>query len=397
MYLEPEQPDDPVTIPGVAGAAGAAGTAGATGPPGYPIVAEPEQPDDPLSIPGVAGAVGATGAAGAVGAPIVVEPEQPDDPLNIPGAQGATGASGSTGATGPPGVMSTQHMFPDEPDEPMVVPGKDASALIQQRGANWSAINGIQVTGALNVPIIIAEDCTILDCTILTEGGTGSCAVDIWATPVASYPPTVANTILNTHESISAGTNLRDTSLTNFNQTTLNKGTAVVFNLVSCSGFTNVTIMLSLQRTGAPFGGGGGYTNAQAVGAVAAALSNAGNVDFTYSGGAISANYADIATVAQNGGEYFPSGNIIMWGTITNASTPPNPIDVTITFPTINSVAGFPNHCWGVVVSSQRSVAANGQAGDGSGFVSGISKTGCTITIDANAVNYVGYWFAWGN
>lgn len=190
-----------------------------------------------------------------------------------------------------------------------------------------------------DVSIVIPEDCTITRCTILTKGGTGSCQVDVWAVPIASYPPSVANSICAGHlPTISSGISHDDSTLTGWN-TVLPKGQAVTFHLVSSSVFTEIVFQLVLQRTGVA--NITGYTDAQAIAAVASALANTGNVRFTFSGGAISANYVATGTShLQNGYETLSSGLIIQWGQIP-AST--NNGNLSVNFP-----IAFPNNVFNI-------------------------------------------------
>lgn len=174
------------------------------------------------------------------------------------GAAGPAGAAGVAGSQGPPGMDGDAG-----PEGPLGPAGANASALIQQRGASWSAGKSVVGVPALDVPIIIAEDCTVQDLTILTQGGPGSCSIDIWRIPVGSYPPTAANTILNTFAAIATGVDLYDTTLAGFNTVALSKGDTVMFHLQSNSFFTLITILLSLKRLGST--PADGYSDARAL------------------------------------------------------------------------------------------------------------------------------------
>lgn len=222
--------------------------------------------------------------SGASGPPGMDGDEGEAGPPGPPGPSGAPGppGSGGTGPAGPPGFDGDEG-----PVGPMGVPGPtgaNASALIQQRGANWS--NGLStvVVPTTDVPIIIAEDCTIQDLTILTKGGTGSCAIDIWKVAFGSYPPSAANSIVSgsSYPTITAGISLRDLTLTGLTTTTLSKGDTVIFHLRSSSVFTFVEILLSLKRVGDT--STTGYTDQRAEDAVGGILTNTGNVHFTYDG-----------------------------------------------------------------------------------------------------------------
>lgn len=259
----------------------------------------------------------------------------------------------------------------------------------QVRGTTWSGGNAaILVANQNDVSIIIPQDSLITRCTVLTKGGVGNCEIDIWSSPVAAYPPTVANSICSAnHPIISGGTYRDDTTLTGFN-TTLPAGNVVTFHLVSCTVFTEITIMLALSPTvtNTP----NGYTNAQAIAAVAAALANTGNVYFTYSGGAISANTAGATTttwaqsLGNNGYQRLPSGLIIQWGRFTL----PSAAGQNITFPIT-----FPNNVFSCVPSQ----------GDSTGYgypfgVDSLSTSGFSVVNSAGGINGgTGYYIAIGN
>lgn len=248
---------------------------GLTGPLGGATVGlEGEQGEDgPIGPPGPPGATGARGPAGEPGEDGMPGEDGPPGPT---GATGATGPTGPTGPPGPPGSGSGGPMFwvPEDGaqgEDGPAIPGRDASALIQQRGASWSNGTSAIVTPTVDVPFIVAEDCTIKSVTILTNGGTGSCAVDIWKIPVGSYPPTVSNTIISggSYPTISSGVALYDTVLSGFATVALSKGDTVMFHLRSSSVFTEITIVLELKRVGST--SADGYTDARAVAALEAA------------------------------------------------------------------------------------------------------------------------------
>lgn len=270
------------------------------------------------------------------------------------------------------------------------------NAGTQVRGATFSGGNSAVVAANMtDVSIIIPQDSIITRCTVLTKGGTGSCELDIWTSPVASYPPTVANSICpSNHPKIIGGIDRDDSTLTGFN-TSLPAGNVVTFHLVSTSVFTEITIMISVTptATNSPTG----YTDAQAVAAVKAAMTNAGNVLASGAVGAITLNTGTGSTwgansVAQNGYTTLPNGLVIQWGKFTTTGAGPTS-DFAVSFPLT-----FPNNCWNVQVTGSRSVASDGQAANGSNFVTNLTTTGCTITIDSHGGTlYTGYWFAIGN
>lgn len=90
------------------------------------------------------------------------------------------------------------------------------------------------------------------------------------------------------------------------------------------------------------------------------------------------------------GYEILPGGTILQWGGVTTP-TGPVTVDFNITF-----AMKFPTVCFGVFPCSNRSVAVNGQAANGSNFASSITTTGAVITIDTGPSGTISNWFAIG-
>ena len=88
-----------------------------------------------------------------------------------------------------------------------------------------------------------------------------------------------------------------------------------------------------------------------------------------------------------------PGGMILKGGVASQSGAVGVPIDVNITF-----VPNFPNACLGVWPCTNRSVAAAGQAINGSNFATSITAAGATITIDTQTggAGHLASWFALG-
>lgn len=95
--------------------------------------------------------------------------------------------------------------------------------------------------------------------------------------------------------------------------------------------------------------------------------------------------------LSTNGYWAIPGGPVFQWGIVT-VPDGTQPIDVSISFNT-----PFTTACTYVGVTTNRSVAANSFAVDGSNFASSVTRFGCTITIDYSGGGVAtGRWFAVG-
>lgn len=115
------------------------------------------------------------------------------------------------------------------------------------RGASFVGFNSrIHIpTGKVN--ITIKEDCRIKKCVILTQGGNGSCVVDIQKVPYASFPPTSANSIVGaTPPTIVNNIKYTDAALSDWT-TVLSEGDTLQFELVSTDLFRAIFVFLILQ------------------------------------------------------------------------------------------------------------------------------------------------------
>jgi len=353
--LEGEQGEQgDIGPPGQAGARGATGPAGAAGPAGAD--GDPGE-DGPPGAQGPQGPAGAAGAAGASGFMLMISEDGAD---GDPGPPGLPGAPGAAGAAGPPGANV---IFPvpgqDGEDGELGFPGppgRDSNSITQVRGCTWSGGNSaIRQNQMTDVSVIVPEDCDVVRVTILTKGGSGSCQVDVQSAPLAGYG-SFSTITGGTLPAISSALTYDNSTLTGW-LTHVAASTTLNFHLVSTSVFTEITVMVTLQRTGSVTGSAG-YTDAQAVAAVASALANTGNVAFTYSGGAISANTAGAtanswaqslgSSTGASGYQKLPSGLIIQWGSFSL----PVGSTTSVSFPLT-----FPNYVFAVTTSQGHSTS----------------------------------------
>jgi hypothetical protein len=193
---------------------------------GRRTIALPGRPGDngARGFPGRRGLNGAPGTAGAAGAAgrrgIGVRGRDGDiGARGFPGRRGLNGAIGATGAQQPPGAAWTSISY----GAPIAVP-----------------VNAI--------PRLVTGTYTIKACIILTQGGPGSCVIDVWKLNLGTgYPPTSANDITGgSPPSISSGVSHNDTVLSGWT-TGLVSDDVLLFTLASCSSFTFISIQLVIQ------------------------------------------------------------------------------------------------------------------------------------------------------
>lgn len=117
------------------------------------------------------------------------------------------------------------------------------------KGATWVSTDGAALTAGdcPEVNVLCQNAGTISKWTILTEGGTGSCVVDVWKDTYANAPPTVADTITAAAKpTVTTATKAQSSTLTGWT-TSVTAGDIMTFKLDSSSTFTSITVILEIQ------------------------------------------------------------------------------------------------------------------------------------------------------
>lgn len=115
------------------------------------------------------------------------------------------------------------------------------------RGAQWVSNSGPIVLPTNDVDVVIPYVCTLKSVIILTAGGPGSCVVNVWAAPYASFPPTAANDVTGgVSPLISSGIKYQNTTLAGWT-TAFNPNDVIRFHLASASILSRVAITLEFQ------------------------------------------------------------------------------------------------------------------------------------------------------
>jgi hypothetical protein len=105
---------------------------------------------------------------------------------------------------------------------------------------------GSPISTGVHGQLYIPFPCVISAVTLLADQ-TGSISVDIWKTPLATYPPNSGNTICGTDfPTISSAQSSQDTTLTGWT-TAINPGDTLMYNVQSVTNIQRVTIVLTVD------------------------------------------------------------------------------------------------------------------------------------------------------
>jgi hypothetical protein len=151
----------------------------------------------------------------------------------------------------PPATINAVHKLTfegasvsSESDNGVLVQIDDAGVV---REASWT-----NALGAISIPInsvirYSGAKRKIKEVVVLTQGGPGSCVIEIWKAKITDhYPPVSADDITGgANVVISAGTTHMDSALSGW-ETDLGQDDALLLTLSASSTFTNVTISLRL-------------------------------------------------------------------------------------------------------------------------------------------------------
>lgn len=112
-------------------------------------------------------------------------------------------------------------------------------------GASWGSSSALVAADCADVIVHVPQSGTINGVYVYTQGGSGSCVIDIWKDTYANFPPTVADTITAAAKpTISAATKYSDTTLTGWT-TAVTAGDVIKFHVDSTSTFTNINVVVT--------------------------------------------------------------------------------------------------------------------------------------------------------
>lgn len=115
------------------------------------------------------------------------------------------------------------------------------------RGATWVRASTAIATPVNDVYALIAETGTIRSATILTQGGPGSCVIDVRKVAYASFPPAGGDSIVaSAPPTITADIKSQDTTLTGWDRD-VEAGDVLGFHITSTSNFTYIQLLLEIE------------------------------------------------------------------------------------------------------------------------------------------------------
>ncbi len=124
-----------------------------------------------------------------------------------------------------------------------------AAAVTRRRslGAVWGSSSALVAADCADVFVHVPEDGTIVSAKVYTQGGNGSCVVDVWKDTYANFPPTNADSITAAAPpTVTAAAKSSDTTLTGWT-TAVSRGDVLVFHVDSTSTFTNIVVVLEVE------------------------------------------------------------------------------------------------------------------------------------------------------
>lgn len=157
--------------------------------------------------------------------------------------------------TSPTATTPTSTLTLTSSDSSIYVAGVASTNTIDLKGVSPTTSIGITidggglplttgVKGALTVPYA----CTINSWTVLADQS-GSIVLDIWKVALASYPPTVTNTITaSAKPTLSSADHNSSSTLTGWT-TSISSGDTIKFNVDSISTITRITLSLKVTKS----------------------------------------------------------------------------------------------------------------------------------------------------
>lgn len=116
-------------------------------------------------------------------------------------------------------------------------------------GASWGSSAALVAANCADVYVRVPFACTIAAAHVLTQGGTGSCVIDVRKDTFANFPPTGADSIAaSAKPTVTADVKSTDTTLTGWT-VAVSAGDVLAFHVDSTSTFTGISVILDVVPT----------------------------------------------------------------------------------------------------------------------------------------------------
>lgn len=123
-----------------------------------------------------------------------------------------------------------------------------ANLGVSEMSAGWNSV-GAAVVVSLTAPqdLVIPFNCTLKEVAIVTQGGTGSCTVQLWKAASLGLPNSDNDITGGAPPAISSGTSYDNTTLSGDWTTSFSKNDRILCTLSASAVFTSVKIILRMQ------------------------------------------------------------------------------------------------------------------------------------------------------
>ena len=130
---------------------------------------------------------------------------------------------------------------------PFWSPPNSAFVTSRSRGAGWETYFGGALVAPLSQTIEVATRSSIKSLNIITEGGPGSCVLDLRRSVKPALPGALDSVCGTAKPTITNGTGLLLQTFTGWTRTTFEAGDLIAFYLESSSAFTKLDVQIILE------------------------------------------------------------------------------------------------------------------------------------------------------
>lgn len=123
-----------------------------------------------------------------------------------------------------------------------------ANSKLASAGFSLDGAGSVLTTGLVGYTTIPYAG-TITAWSIVADGTSPTCTIDVWKTATGTALPNVGNTIMGTKPALSIGNAIRSTTLTGWNPVAVTANDIIGFNLDAVTVATKLTFELEITKT----------------------------------------------------------------------------------------------------------------------------------------------------